>query len=221
MTNTRPINHHPDDGVLLAFAAGVLGIAPRIVIGAHLEKCPACRARVSRFEAIGGLMLEDTAPVALAPDALARAMAALDAPEPARAAAPRLSPATFPMGIELPKSLNGQQVGPWRWTAPGIQISKIEGLWKTRERCFLLKAAPGVMVPQHDHDGVELAQLLAGALIDENQRYEPGDCAQAEPGLKHQPYADPKEGCICLIAIDGRTRPSHWTGRLIQRFIDI
>lgn len=220
MTITRPITHHPDDGVLLAYAAGTLGLAPRIVISAHLEKCPACRARMSHFEAVGGLMLQEAAPEALAPDALARAMAALDAPVPVRPG-PRLTPSSFPLGIELPKSLAGQRVGPWRWTAPGIQISKVEGLWKTKERCFLLKAAPGVKVPHHDHDGVELAQLLAGALIDEDQRFGVGDCAQAEPGLRHQPHSDPTEGCICLIAIDGRTRPSHWMGRLIQRFIDI
>ncbi len=219
MTPTRLISHHPDDGVLLAYAGGTLGLAHRLVVSAHLETCAACRARVSGFEAVGGLMLEESEPAALAPHALARALAALDAPVPAPT--PRVTPKTFPLGIELPKSLDGQKIGPWRWTAPGIQISKVEGLWKTRERCFLLKAAPGVMVPQHDHDGIELAQLLSGALIDEDQRFQTGDCAQAEPGLRHQPYSDPEEGCICLIAIDGRTRPSHWTGRLIQRFIDI
>ncbi|WP_413991022.1 ChrR family anti-sigma-E factor [Labrys okinawensis] len=220
MTLTRPITHHPDDGVLLAYATGTLGLAHRLVVGAHLETCPACRSRLAGFETVGGVMLEAQAPVALASDALARALAALDAPEPPPPA-PRLTPASFPLGIELPKSLAGQDIGPWRWTAPGIEISKIEGLWKTRERCFLLRAAPGVTVPHHDHDGVELAQLLAGALVDEDQRFEVGDCAQAEPGLRHQPHSDPEHGCICLIAIDGRTRPSHWTGRLIQRFIDI
>ncbi|CAM5774501.1 transcriptional regulator [Labrys miyagiensis] len=220
MTITRPITHHPDDGVLLAHAAGTLGLAPRLVVGAHLEACSTCRARVARFEAVGGAMLDAQAPEALASDALERAMAALDAPAPVEPP-PRLAPASFPLGIALPRSLAGQRLGPWRWTAPGIEISKVEGLWKTRERCFLLKAAPGVTVPHHDHDGVELAQILTGALIDEDERFEVGDCAQAEPGLRHQPQSDPKDGCICLIAIDGRTRPSQWTGRLIQRFIDI
>jgi putative transcriptional regulator len=220
MTNTRPIMHHPEDGVLLAFATGTQGLAHRLVISAHIESCPACRARVSGFEAVGGVMLEHIEPAPLSPDALIRALAALDAPVPPPPR-PRLQPNALPLGIALPKALAGQRIGPWRWTAPGIEISKVEGLWKTRERCFLLKAAPGVTVPHHDHDGVELAQLLSGALIDEDQRYQKGDCAQAEPGLRHQPQSDPEEGCICLIAIDGRTRPSHWTGRLIQRFIDI
>jgi putative transcriptional regulator len=218
MTAHRSIAHHPEDGLLLAYAMGTLGAAPRLVIGAHLEACPACRARSAGFEAMGGAALDEQAPEALAGDALARTLAAIDAP--ARPTS-RQTPKTLPLGIELPRALAGQRIEPWRWTAPGIAISRIGGLWKTRERCFLLKAAPGITVPHHDHDGVELAQILTGALIDEDLRFDVGDCAQAEPGLRHQPQSDPDEGCICLISIDGRTRPSHWTGRLIQRFIDI
>ena len=217
------IRYHPHDEVLLSYAAGTLATAPRIVTAAHLEACAACRRRIGHFEAVGGLAVNDGAPAALAHDALARALAAIDAPDPKpEPARPHgIAPGLFPKGIEVPRALLDQKVGPWRWVAPGIQISRIEGLWHTRERGFLLKAAPGVTVPHHDHDGLELAQMLAGALIDDGERFGPGDCAQAEPGHRHRPQSDPVEGCICLIAIDGRTRPSHWSGRLIQRFIDI
>jgi putative transcriptional regulator len=190
----------------------------------HLEGCAACRRAVGQFEAIGGILLEDASPVAMATDARDRALAALAAAPPATPPAPRPphpARALFPAGIEMPAALRNRSIGPWRWVAPGIRISRIEGLWHTPTRGFLLKASPGVTVPHHDHEGIELTQMLAGALGARGERYETGDCAQALPGDRHQPQADPEMGCICLIAIDGRTRPSHWSGRLIQRFIDI
>lgn len=217
------IRHHPQDDMLLAYAAGTLATAQRLVIAAHLEGCAHCRRRTGRFEAVGGALLEDIEPMAMSDDALAQALAALETPmgPAAKPSAGRDAPRLLPEGIAMPAALRDQIIGPWRRVAPGIQISRIEGLWHTPSRCFLLKAAPGVTVPRHDHEGIELTQMLAGALIDEGERYERGNCVQAEPGIDHQPQSDPQAGCICLIAIDGRTVPSHWTGRLIQRFIDI
>ncbi|MDQ0395807.1 ChrR family anti-sigma-E factor [Labrys monachus] len=218
------IHHHPQDDLLLAFAAGTLAPALRLVVAAHIEGCAACRHLAGRFEAVGGILLEDGAPAAMAADARDRALATLGAAAAPRAAASRPrhpGPGFLPPGIAMPAALRDETVGPWRWVAPGIRISRIEGLWRAPVRGFLLKAAPGVAVPMHGHRGVELTQMLAGTLIDGDERYGTGDCAQAMPDDEHQPQADPEAGCICLIAIDGRTSPTHWSGRLIQRFIDI
>lgn len=214
------IRHHPQDDMLLAYAAGTLAPAQRLVIAAHIEGCAQCRRQVGRFEAIGGILLEDSESAAMSEDALARALAAISVPV-ALSSAGKRALTLFPEGIFIPSALHDETVGGWRRVAPGIQISRIEGLWHTHSRGFLLKAAAGVKVPRHDHEGTELTQMLAGSLIDEGERYERGDCVQAEPGIDHRPQADPETGCICLIAIEGRTVPSHWTGRLIQRFIDI
>jgi len=217
--------HHPHDDVLLAHAAGTLAPALRLAVATHLEGCAACRQAVGRFEAVGGVLLDDIEPVAMAADALQRALAAIEATAPAAARTvprrPCHAPGLLPPGIEMPAALRGETIGPWRWVAPGVRISRIEGMWHAPVRGFLLKAGPGVTVPLHDHDGIELTQMLSGILIDREKRFGPGDCAQAMAGDLHQPQSDPDQGCICLIAIDGRTRPAHWSGRLIQRFIDI
>ena len=76
------IAHHPSDELLLAAAAGTLDAGAAIVLGAHLEGCATCRAALREFEAVGGAMLESTEPALMAPDALAKTLAAIDAPPP-------------------------------------------------------------------------------------------------------------------------------------------
>ena len=51
------VAHHPTDETLMRHAAGTLGAAPAIVVGAHLSVCPQCRDSVRTFEALGGAVL--------------------------------------------------------------------------------------------------------------------------------------------------------------------
>ena len=37
------IKHHPDDDLLLAFAAGRSEAGPALLVAVHLESCPGCR----------------------------------------------------------------------------------------------------------------------------------------------------------------------------------
>ena len=71
------IRHHPADTTLLACAAGRMPPAHARVIGVHAALCPHCAAGLAAAEAAGGALLEALAPVALAPDALARTLARL------------------------------------------------------------------------------------------------------------------------------------------------
>ncbi|WP_292452931.1 hypothetical protein [Methylibium sp.] len=61
-------------------AAGSLAPGPAVVIAAHAERCPRCLARLYELEAIGGVLLEELEPAVLAPDALTRTLAHIDAP---------------------------------------------------------------------------------------------------------------------------------------------
>ena len=40
------IRHHPDDATLVAYAAGAVTEGISLVVAAHLDLCPQCRARV-------------------------------------------------------------------------------------------------------------------------------------------------------------------------------
>ena len=48
------IHHHPDDSTILAYAAGALGEGFSLVLAAHMEYCPRCRAHLAEAEALGG-----------------------------------------------------------------------------------------------------------------------------------------------------------------------
>jgi len=73
------IRHHPDDALLMALAADRLARGPAVVTAAHVERCPNCRARLRELDAVGGALLEDAEPAVLAPEALARTLARIDA----------------------------------------------------------------------------------------------------------------------------------------------
>jgi putative transcriptional regulator len=74
------VQHHPDDALLLAYAAGGLDTAMSLILATHLSFCAGCRQLVVGQEQIGGALLEDIAPVAMESDALRRVMARLDEP---------------------------------------------------------------------------------------------------------------------------------------------
>ena len=57
------VQHHPDEALLLAYAAGGLDGAMSLIVATHLSFCAGCRRLVARQEEIGGALLEDIAPV--------------------------------------------------------------------------------------------------------------------------------------------------------------
>ena len=48
------IEHHPDDSMLLAFAAGTLDHGQHAAIATHLVSCPHCRASCARWSRSAG-----------------------------------------------------------------------------------------------------------------------------------------------------------------------
>ena len=78
------LERHPSDESLLRYAAGSLSAGPSLVVAAHLELCPLCRAQVAKFERLGGAFLADTARAPMRADALGRALEKLDQTPPAR-----------------------------------------------------------------------------------------------------------------------------------------
>jgi len=51
------VRHHPDDALLLAYAAGGLDDAMSLILATHLSFCTRCRRLVARQEEIGGALL--------------------------------------------------------------------------------------------------------------------------------------------------------------------
>ena len=201
---------HPSEATLLAYVAGTLPTPHSIVIRTHLALCGECRETIRLATALGGALIEDAPPAALAGDALARTLARLG--EPDRSPAP----------ARVPTTVEDFATGRWRWLGPGIRLMPLIRRDRDDARLDLIRVAPGIALPGHGHTGSEVTCVLQGAFGDETGEYHPGDVAEGDEDLDHQPVAlDTGRECICLIATTGRLRGHSWLSRLAQPIFGI
>jgi putative transcriptional regulator len=180
-----------------------------LVVGAHVETCGACRARVAAFEAASGAALQDVADAALAGDALERVMARLGEAPAAPAAAD-----TRPILDRLP-------LKPRKWIAPGVWVAAVDTPHARNNRVYLLSVAPGMPTARHTHTGAEFCTVLKGAFRDESGVYGAGDFAATDHEINHQPIVEGEEDCVCLFATEGRLKPQGLLGRLAFAYADV
>jgi putative transcriptional regulator len=209
--------HHPKNTTLAEFAAGTLDEGRSLVVASHLAMCGECREFVLSLEEAGGQMLATIEPVAMAEGAAARAFSLLADEPVVPQSAPR-KPAAMPVWQPEQKTLLGYELGPWRWVAPGLH-HRVVKVPDGPTRVFMLKAAPGMKIPDHRHTGTELTCVLSGAFIHEGGRFAAGDCDDADQDDGHRPVIDGGEECICLVAMDGQLKLTGVLGRLIQPFV--
>ncbi len=216
------ISHHPMQETLLRYAAGTLAAGPAIVVAAHLADCPHCRDRVRQFEALGGAVLEETRPTTLSPDALANALARIDAEEAGEPAPSESTEKPLEIdGVRLPDSLRGCAIGRWRWIGPGMRMSRIGVPYDPDANLILLKVGPGRALPDHGHAGAEYTYIVSGSYTDRLGQFRPGDIADVDEEVEHQPVVDAGGECICLAAMEGRMRFNGFIGRMLQPIFGI
>ena len=212
------IQHHPNDDTLLRFSTGGLNAGLTLVTQAHMHICTQCRDRVAAFEAVGGALLDEQPAAALAPAAFAQVLSRLDE-RPAAAPAPRaprqanlhLAP-----DIALPSVLAGCEIGRWLWFGKGIRYSPVRLPWAPEANVMLLRVAANCAVYPHTHAEHELTLILRGGYSDCTGQYGPGDMAEGDADVLHQPHAD-DEGCLCLAALEGTMRLDGWLGKWQRR----
>jgi len=205
----NPITHHIRPELIAAWVSGNLPAPFAVVVASHVAMCAECRAASGAAQTLGGALLEQVTPVALTPDALARALAALDAPraqpQPVRAAG------IFP--APLMEVLGGR---PPRWKMLGGGIRQ-QILMQEREGSLRLLYIPqGRKVPEHGHGGMELTLVLQGSFSDLQGRFGVGDVEDAHDDVDHQPMAGIGEACICLAATDAPLRFRALLPRILQ-----
>jgi putative transcriptional regulator len=213
------IRHHPDDALLLGHAAGTLASAPAILVATHLELCARCRAAVRDLEALGGAVIADEAGAPLAPDAIARIFARIDADTPPPPAPPVAPRPALPPGLDWPRSLRHCRISPWRVMGPGLRWSRVTVPYDRGANVFLLRIGAGKCLPPHTHGDSELTQVLHGSFDDGRSVFDVGDFDAADPSVHHQPVVQASSECICLAALDGRvlfdSRLARWMGALL------
>ncbi|BBK34510.1 ChrR-like anti-ECFsigma factor [Stella humosa] len=215
--------HHPDDALLLDYAAGAAAQGPALLVATHLTFCPHCRRNLAAMEQVGAALMETLAPQPVSADARQRVMAMLeDEPRIESAAAP--SPVTaITGGPALPRAVRelvGAEIGALAWQpvlsgVDQILIDQTPDGGRTR----LMRIRAGRAVPRHTHRGTELVCVLDGGFSDVSGHYGPGDVAAADDAVDHQPTADADRDCICLAVTEAPVRLTGRFWRLLNPFV--
>lgn len=205
------IQHHPQDEMLLAHAAGSLAAGPALLVASHIEQCAVCRERMALLDVVGGAFLDALTPAMLAPDAFARTLSAIDALDGTVAESPadmvrRPSFPALPAGATWPKAFDGCSVTPWRWLGPGMRWSRVTLPHDSAANVFLLRIGAGKKLPQHTHSEIELTQVLYGSFDDGRSIFGAGDFDEADGSIHHQPVVHAQSECICLASVQGRVK---------------
>jgi putative transcriptional regulator len=204
--------HHPDDSLLVEYAAGSLGEAKSLLVATHLALCPACRRAVRSGEAASAVLafgddvIEAVTTVA-PPEVDAAAIEAHPGP------ASRTASSTLPEPL---RSYLGVPVAELAWVPVGLgmrafALPALAGATSVR----LLAIPPGRRMPRHTHEGEELTLVLQGSFADATGTYARGDVATADARLDHQPQAGLGETCICLAVEEAPLRFTGVTGALL------
>jgi putative transcriptional regulator len=212
-------NHHPTEEALLEYAGGASAESAALVYACHASLCAPCARRLAELEAVGGALLDSGAAQRLAPDALARALASLDAPaahgaaDDAAPAAPALL-APFHLPRPLARVLAALPRAPrWHLALPGVRTIDLARDGETRVRLIAFK--PGVTIPPHDHGGTEHVLVFTGAIEETGRRFGRGDLATRERGEQHEQRIAAGALCVALVVNEGPLVPLTLRGRLL------
>lgn len=86
---------------------------------------------------------------------------------------------------------------PWQPFADGVDIHPLHTTESGDIKVALLRNAPGVAVPEHQHGGYEFILVLSGSEYDEHGKYDVGDLVINPPGSIHAVKSD--EGNVVLV----------------------
>lgn len=212
------IKHHPDASSLMSCSAGSMPEAFAAVMASHMSMCPHCRKDLATMDEIGVAMIEDLSPGFLSRPAPVIALRANEAEVECRRRNTDRGDVPAPLAPVIGQHLDRV---PWRRLAPGIWQHQIELNHPSRGDLRLIKVSPGMALPEHGHRGHELTLVLRGSYSDASGTYRAGDVADLDENIEHQPIADPIEGCICLIAVDGKLKFKSRIARLVQPLIGL
>ncbi|KEO54394.1 ChrR family anti-sigma-E factor [Thioclava pacifica] len=204
------ITHHLPDWLIRSYATGSLGHAFSLVVAAHVSQCDDCRARLEAEELAGGLVLESLGAVSASDDLRKRVFDGLDSDPPAAFTAAERS-GIYPGAVV--EAMGGAQPK-WRALGGGIRQAILSEDRDGSAR--LLYIPPGMAVPDHGHNGLELTLVLQGSFSDETGRFGVGDVEVASDDLDHTPIAGMEDVCICLAATDAPLKFKSFLPRLLQ-----
>ncbi|WP_319773501.1 ChrR family anti-sigma-E factor [Breoghania sp.] len=214
------VHHHIDESTLLRYASGDLDEAFSVIVAAHLAMCEDCRKALRLANDIGGSLLDREEPAPLADNALERIMSGIDTAGARieQRTADRDADADVPVPLRRFIGNRLDEIS-WKRVAPGVRRHMIE--IDAPSSLYLLHIGPGKAVPEHGHGGAEMTLILSGAYRDQLGRFGPGDIADLDEHIEHQPRVEPGAPCICVVATEEPTRFKGVFSRLLQPIVGI
>ena len=88
--------------------------------------------------------------------------------------------------------------GEWRMLVPGTDIKVLMVDREAGFQSFLLRLAPGTLLPPHDHSILEECLLLEGDMLIGDRAYSRGDYHAALPGSRHAPISTRNGGIVFI-----------------------
>lgn len=217
------IAFHLDDATVVAYAGGSLSDCLSVVAAGHVAMCDHCRAKVRRAEAVGAALLETCTPQQMSAGALSSVFERIDGSDWVQPRMSRNTVAERDPSLPVPVSrvLDGKLDDVrWKMAGPGVGLHVIEKN-SDGSSLYLLKVRPGHKLPDHGHAGQEMTLILRGAYRDQIGRFAPGDVADLDEDIEHQPVIEEGEDCICLIATEAPARFKGLLPRLLQPIVGI
>lgn len=212
------IKHHLDEATLLSYTAGSMSQAMALTVACHLSICLHCRERAQESEAIGGMLLDQLSAAPIGQTALDDVLSRLDDKAeieimPVKTKTVHNSEVPVPLNEYLDEGLDAID---WKRIVPGVYYHDLPFKSEQGGVSRLLRIAPGKSMLPHSHNGNELTLILRGCFSDEIGRFTPGDIADLDSDIEHQPIVDGNEDCICLVATDAPLKFSTLFGKMVQ-----
>ena len=208
--------------LLMDYAAGTLPEAESLLVATHLSLCPQSRREVSRYEQVGGTMLDSCEAAEVSPACRERVLKAITAlaPEPAANTSRdefvcRVLPAPL-------RSYVGCGASEIKWTKRMKGLDALDLPVKGKSpatKARLLRIKPGTAIPEHNHQGEEYTLLLSGSMEDGRQTFRRGDIAVSGPETRHAPKAGAGEDCVCLVVTTAPIQLTGIFGRFLNPFV--
>jgi putative transcriptional regulator len=202
---------HPPESRLLDHVAGGTDPAARALMDCHLALCDLCAGQVADLSAPGGRFLAAQPALTPPPDLFSRIQARIAVVPPPPAALPFTRALAPYLPADLTKGWRGALTPGFRFLDLAAELPKGVGL-------YLVHMAAGAGFPEHRHQGLEEAVILAGGLSDETGQLEAGDWGAMDAGTGHAPRALPDEDCWLVARMEGEILFTGWRG-LIQRMV--
>jgi putative transcriptional regulator len=216
--------HHPDDALLMSYAAGSVRIPQAMVVAVHLCFCHECRSSLKKLNHLGGLMLNAITPASIQDDDFENLMQKIES-EPSisqdvahKNQHPQDNAVAWfkPLQRYFPHKANEIV---WQRQTSSISKFDLSSLVKVPGfKVALQKINAGTKVPTHTHKGTEYTVVLQGGFSDELGVYHAGDFIERDSSHKHTPQALQNENCICLTVLNAPLQFTGWQ-RIFNPFL--